>query len=153
MTLLSKLHDFRTADAFADIETPNAALLSDLLATACQRRNPMWQALQVARIKQLIAAQAWTDAALALTALQLPQWQIRRLAYDGGEWHCAVSRQCEMPEWLDQAVEAHHPDITLAILGALVEAAGNSAPTPLAGGQAMSGPAGHFEPVLADNFA
>lgn len=154
MTILSQTQQFQPADhAFADIEIPTAALLNDLLATACRHRHPMRQVLQVARIKQLIAAQAWTDAALALVALQLPQWQLRRLAYDGGEWHCALSRQREMPEWLDQAIAAHHPDMALAILGALVEAAATQAPTYLASVPASRGPAGDFEPMLSDNFA
>ena len=38
---------------------------------------------------------AWTDAALALIDLELPQWQFRRIAYDEGEWSCALSRERE----------------------------------------------------------
>src|SRR5262245_44795373 len=38
--------------------------------------------VQRARIERPIASQAWTDAALALVELELPQWQVRRLAYD-----------------------------------------------------------------------
>ena len=44
---------------------------------------------------------AWTDAALALMELELPLWQVRRIAYDEGEWHCALSRERELPDWLD----------------------------------------------------
>ncbi|MBV8917600.1 MAG: hypothetical protein JOZ76_05800, partial [Bradyrhizobium sp.] len=51
-----------------------------------------------------------------------PFCQIRRLAYDGGEWHCALSRQRELPDWLDQAVEASHADLILALLCAFVDA-------------------------------
>jgi hypothetical protein len=29
------------------------------------------------RVRQLIAAEAWTDAALALIELELPQWKLR----------------------------------------------------------------------------
>ena len=68
------------------------------------------------RIEQLIQSQAWTDAALALIELELPQWQLRRLVYDDGEWYCALSRQREMPDWLDQSVESHHADLARAIL-------------------------------------
>ena len=46
-----------------------------------------------ARIERLIQWSAWTDAALALIELDLPQWQLRRIAYDGGEWRCALSRE------------------------------------------------------------
>jgi hypothetical protein len=48
-------------------------------------------------------------------------WQIRRIAYDEGEWHCALSRERELPDWLDAAVEAHHADLPLALLSAFVE--------------------------------
>jgi len=30
----------------------------------------------------LIGSEAWTDSALALIDLELPQWQVRRIAYD-----------------------------------------------------------------------
>ena len=59
----------------------------------------------------------------------MPQWQVRRIAYDEGEWHCALSRQRELPDWLDQSVEAHHADLALAILSAFVEAQRISAPS------------------------
>ena len=73
------------------------------------------------RIETLIRLGAWTDAALALIELELPQWQVRRLAYGDGEWYCALSRERELPDWLDQSVEARHSDLELAILSALVE--------------------------------
>jgi len=41
---------------------------------------------------------------LALIDLELPPWQVRRIAYDEGEWHCALSRQRELPDWLDQSI-------------------------------------------------
>jgi hypothetical protein len=72
----------------------------------------------------LVDARAWTDAALALIELELPLWHIRRVTYDAGEWYCALSRQCELPDWLDQSIEARHQDLALAILTAFVEAQG-----------------------------
>ena len=66
---------------------------------------------------------AWTDAALALIELELPQWRVRRLAYDDGEWYCSLSRGRELPDWLDQPVEGRHADLALAILSAFVEGA------------------------------
>ena len=53
---------------------------------------------------------------------------MRRLAYDNGEWYCALSRERELPDWLDQSIEAHHADLALAILSAFVEARRVSAP-------------------------
>ena len=73
-------------------------------------------------LERLLESGAWTDAALALIDLELPQWQLRRIAYDEGEWHCALSRQRELPEWLDLAIEARHADLALAMLSAFVEA-------------------------------
>lgn len=153
MSLLSEQVNARAADqAFADAETPTTALFMELLADACRRVAPMRQVLPMARIKQMIAARAWTDAALALVALAAPQWQMRRLAYDDGEWHCALSRQRDMPDWLDQTVEAHHQSMPLAILCALAEATTGSAPSHLATVSASHGPGDGFEPMLCDNF-
>ena len=90
--------------------------------------HPLAKAAKTARIERLIQSGAWTDAALALIDLELPQWQIRRIAYDEGEWHCALSRQRELPDWLDQSVEARHADLALAILSAFVEVQRISAP-------------------------
>ena len=76
----------------------------------------------------MIQSGAWTDAALALIDLELPLWQVRRLAYDDGEWYCALSRERELPDWLDQSIEARHAELALAILCAFVEARRISAP-------------------------
>jgi len=74
------------------------------------------------RITQLLQAGGRIDAALELIALQLPRWHLRRIAYDDGEWHCALSQTREMPEWLDGCAEARHADLALAILHAAVQA-------------------------------
>jgi hypothetical protein len=70
---------------------------------------------------RLIDAEAWTDATLALLQLELPLWQVRRVAYDEGEWHCALSRERELPDWLDAGVEGRHGELALALLSAFVE--------------------------------
>ena len=77
----------------------------------------------------MIQSGAWTDAALALIDLELPQWQIRCLVYDEGEWHCALSRQRELPDWLDEPIEGRHADLAIAILSAFVEARRLNAPS------------------------
>ena len=61
----------------------------------------------------LAILQAWTDAALALIDLELPMWQLRRIAYHDGEWYCVLSRECELPDWLDRSIEARHADLAL----------------------------------------
>jgi hypothetical protein len=86
--------------------------------------------------------------------LELPQWQIRRLAYDDGEWHCALSRQRELPDWLDQPIETHHADLALAILSAFVEARHTSAPSSRTSVPAVPQDANPlYEPAYSDNFA
>ena len=146
-------HPDFTAQRFTELATPTTALFNELLAAACADGNPMRQAVPVACLKRLIAARAWTDAALALLALQRPNWQLRRLAYDDGEWHCALSRARAMPDWLDTPVEAHHPNMALAILGAVAAAVSETAPSRLAPVATSGlGDAG-FEPLLCENFA
>jgi hypothetical protein len=98
------------------------SLMTDVVVNACSRLALLRHSDRAATVERLIASGAWTDAALALIALELPQWQLRRLVYDDGEWHCSLSRQREMPDWLDQPVEAHHADMATAILRAFVGA-------------------------------
>jgi hypothetical protein len=109
---------------------------------------------KAARIERLIQSQAWTDATLALIDLELPQWQVRRLTYDDGEWHCALSHRRELPDWLDQSIETRHADLAMAILSAFVEARGasqsvdrTSVPAVTRNGNSL------YEPLCADNFA
>jgi hypothetical protein len=90
---------------------------------------------------------------VALIDLELPQWQVRRLAYDQGVWYCALSRQRELPDWLDQSIEAHHADLALAILGAFVEAQRVTAASSRTSVPAVSRDVNPlYEPVLCDNF-
>src|ERR1700712_2851302 len=129
MLHLSDHHDFDALnDRLRDADAVTAKLMSELVGTTCRRYPSVGQAAKTARIERLIGSQAWTDAALALIDLELPQWQVRRIAYDEGEWHCALSCQRELPEWMDQPVEARHADLSLALLSAFVEAKAVSTP-------------------------
>jgi hypothetical protein len=152
MSLNYQAHEFRPASEAIDATaTASAALFADALATADRSGNPMRRAPEVGRIRHLIACCAWTDAGLALLALNAPRWRLRRLVYDGGEWHCALSKNREMPEWLDADVETHHADMALAILGAVLQARNESVPLP----ETAMGPGtpdGSWEPALCDNF-
>jgi hypothetical protein len=105
-----------------DAGSVDAALVNEVIGTACRRYPSLGQSDKTTRLAQLIRCGAWTDAALALIDLELPFWQVRRLAYDDGEWYCALSRERELPDWLDQSIEARHADLSLAILSAFVEA-------------------------------
>jgi hypothetical protein len=132
----------------------DATLMSEIIDTACRRFPSSGQSEKTARIEQLIRSEAWTDAALELIDLELPLWQIRRLAYDEGEWYCALSRQRELPDWLDQSIEARHTDLSLAILSAFVEAQRVSAPAARPSVPATPREVRPFyEPVCSDNFS
>jgi hypothetical protein len=136
----------------ANAVTPE--LVAEIIDLACRRLPSLGQSDKTSRIERLIDARAWTDMALALIDVELPLWRIRRIAYDAGEWHCALSRQCGLPDWLDEAIECRHADLTLAILCALAEAeavvAASSRPSvPLS--PATAGPL--YDPLCSDNFA
>ncbi len=144
-TLAERLHNAAAA-------TP--ALIDDVIREACRRFPSQGQSARTERVQQLIELGAWTDAALALIDLELPQWRVRRLAYDSGEWHCALSRERELPDWLDDSVEGRHADLALAILSAFVEVRRNSPPShrpsvPAAGRNERP----RYEPVCCDSFA
>jgi hypothetical protein len=127
MTLLSAHRDPGALDVrLRRAHAVSPDLIADVVGATCRRYPSATETS--ARIERLIGSQAWTDAALALIDLELPQWQVRRIAYDEGEWHCALSRQRELPEWLDQSIEAHHEDLPLAILSAFVDARRAAAP-------------------------
>jgi hypothetical protein len=129
------------------------ALMREVIGAACRRFPSLGQSDKTARVEQLIRSRAWTDAALALIDLELPLWHIRRLAYDDGEWHCALSRERELPDWLDQSIETHHADLALAILGAFIEARRSSQGESRTSVPAVNRTALDFyEPLSADNF-
>ena len=141
-------------DRLRDACSVTAELLSDIIHASCRRFPSMDRNFKNARIERLIESEAWTDAALALIDLELPQWQIRRLAYDDGEWYCALSRQRELPDWLDQSIEARHADLALAILCAFVEArrigtSRSRTSVPAVPQEAIA----RYEPICSDNFA
>jgi hypothetical protein len=131
----------------------NAKLMTEVLDVACRRYPSLGQSEKTARLERLIQSGAWTDAALALIDLELPLWQVRRIAYDEGEWHCALSRERELPDWLDQSIEARHADLALAILSAFVEAQRASEPETRTSVPTVSRSMWEFyEPMPTDNF-
>jgi hypothetical protein len=154
MPLLSDYRDpSELSERLRNADAVTADLIADVIGATCRRFPSAGQTEKTARIERLIAAEAWMDAALALIDLELPQWQARRIAYDEGEWHCALSRQRELPEWLDQSIEVHHPDLPLAILSAFVEAQRISAPRSRTSVPTVPREVSAFyQPVCCDNF-
>jgi hypothetical protein len=155
MPLFSKHQDStELGDRLRDADAVTAEFLSDIISKTCRRFPSQGQSGKTARVERLIQSGAWTDAVLALIDLELPQWQIRRLAYDEGEWYCALSRERLLPDWLDQSVEAHHADLALAILSAFVEVQRISVPSSRTSVPAVTRDASPlYEPVCSDNFA
>ena len=93
MSLLSEHQNpAELGDRLRDADAVTAEFMSDIISQTCRRFPSLGQSGKTARVERLIQSGAWTDAALALIDLELPQWQVRRIAYDEGEWHCALSR-------------------------------------------------------------
>jgi hypothetical protein len=155
MPLLREHHDPRElADRLRDAHAVRAELMSKIVGKTCRRFPPIWPTEQTMRIERLIGSEAWTDAALALIDLELPQWQVRRIAYDDGEWYCALSRERELPDWLDQSIETRHADLALSILSAFVEARRVSTPSSGTSVPVVPRDANPlYEPACCDNFA
>jgi hypothetical protein len=144
----------KPSDRLRATRAPTTELMLDLIAETCRRFPSVGQTEKTSRIERLIRSGAWTDAALALIDLELPQWQVRRIAYDEGEWYCALSRERELPEWLDQSIEARHADLSLALLCAFVDAQRIATPSSRTSVPAVPHEASAFyEPVICDNFA
>jgi len=142
------------SDRLRDAHAMTGALLSEVITEACRRFPSAGQTDKSARIERLIGAGAWTDAALALIDLELRQWQVRRIAYDDGEWYCALSRERELPDWLDHSIEARHADLALAILSAFVDAQQAAAPSRRTSVPTVSrDPNPRYQPVCCDNFS
>ena len=142
------------SDRLRDSHAMTSELMSDIIRSACRRFPSTGQTAKTAHIERLIQSHAWTDAALALIDLELPQWQLRRVAYDQGEWYCALSRERELPDWLDQSIEACHVDLSLALLSAFIEAQRVSAPETRTSVPAVTRDANlRYVPVCSDNFS
>jgi len=141
-------------DSLSTAHAVTPKLMTEIVGAACRRFPSMGQAEKTARIERFIASEAWTDAALALIGLELPLWQVRRIAYDEGEWYCALSRERELPDWLDRSIEARHADLALAILSAFVEAQHIATPSSRPSVPAVSRDANPlYQPVCCDNFS
>jgi hypothetical protein len=154
MSLLAEFQNpAELGDRLRSADAVTAEFLSDIIRQTCRRFPSIGQSGKTARIGRLIESGAWTDAALALINLELPQWQLRRIAYDEGEWHCALSRERELPDWLDQSAEGRHADLALAILSAFVEARLASTPADRSSVPAVRSDASAlYQPLLSDNF-
>jgi len=154
MPLLSQHHAPRELNhRLRDANAVTAELILETIDETCRRFPSIGQTEKTARIERLIRTGGWTDAVLALIDLELPQWQVRRIAYDEGEWYCALSRERELPDWLDRSIEARHADLALAILSAFVDAQHIAAPSSRTSvPTAPTNASALYEPICCDNF-
>jgi hypothetical protein len=115
-------HDLRELEQrLHDARVITSDLMTDVITRSClrfQAQNPTAKA----KVLDLVALNAFADATLALIELELPQWKLRRLVHDDGEWHCSFSRELGVPIELDEMAEVSHEVLPLAMLGAFVEA-------------------------------
>jgi hypothetical protein len=129
-------------------------LLARVVDGACRRTGLRSDTVRSARISRLIAAQAWTETALALVELELPQWRLRRLLYEDGAWHCVLCRPWNVPAWLGDTAQACHECLPLAILSAFVEAVqvGEASAGQMRGSVPECHAAARGEILCCDNF-
>jgi hypothetical protein len=136
-------------------QCPTAELARAVLDLALPRIVGFDRHQKENHIRQLIASQAWTDSALALVALDR-SGVLRQVIHEDGEWRCILGAVWPVPAWLDDTIEFRHPELPLAILGALVGALQKKNAPPSA---ATSVPPSRGEPcdmtgyVGCDNFA
>jgi hypothetical protein len=57
-----------------------------------------------------------------------------------------------MPDWLDDAVEAHHADMAIAILDAFRSAVARRGASHLTAVPASASPRNDFTPMLCENY-
>jgi hypothetical protein len=95
------------------------ALFREVMEIASERLSILRRAGKTAHIERSLVAGACTEAALALLELEMPNWTIRRLVNEGGEWLCSLSRRPWVPTEFDDMVEARHAVLSLAVLRAL----------------------------------
>jgi hypothetical protein len=132
---------------------PGQNLFAKIVAGACTRIPVLSRSEKAGRIDRLIAAGAWTDAAFALIEPELPAWRLRRLVYEDGEWHCALSRQPNLPAMFDDTADASHELMPLAILRAFPQARRMAEITPQAILSVPQIQTGADIIICCDNFA
>jgi hypothetical protein len=117
------------ADEIRSAPAVTADFVSYVMDGTCRRLPALGRAEKAVRLNRLIEAGAWTEVALALIELELPQWTLRRLVHDDGEWLCSLSKQPNLPAEFDDTADARHENLALALLSALLEAQRQAADT------------------------
>lgn len=103
-----------------DLPQPFLSITARMLANGCARSPAVDRAGKIGHFAQLVEAGAWTDAALLLAELELPEWEVTCLAYENGRWICSLSKQADLG--IDATAHGCHALLPMAILLALIEA-------------------------------
>lgn len=140
----------RVDEALRRAPEPTPALFREVLRSAGARCAALRRAGKMLRLHRLIDAGALTDASLMLIELELPNWCVRRLVYEDGEWLCTLSRRPNLPLEIDDVAEATHGSITLAILRAVMAARRQTVASPAIEAAMRPMPEA---PICCDNFA
>ena len=128
-------------------------LIDSIIAEACPRAAGLRSRGQARALEAGLAADAWTDAALALIDLELPGWTMRRLVRDDGAWLCSLSRSPNLPIELDDCAEATHEVLSLAIIAAMLEARRAVAPATIRSTSVPTTLASNGQRMCCDNFS
>ena len=120
------MHDTeRDLDRLDEALRQAPALWADLfwdVTEHCTRLSSLRQSGKATALDDMIGAGAYTDAAITMIALEQPNWNVRSMVYENGEWLCSLSKHPRLPVVLDDPVEGSHPVLALAILRAFIAA-------------------------------
>lgn len=141
----------RLDEAIRFAAAPTPGLVDKIIAGACTRIPVLNRSGRVGGIARLMESGAWADAALVLIELELPDWKLRRLICEDGQWHCALSRHPNLPAALDDTADASHEVMPLAILSAFLQARRRTWPAVRSAVPAVEPAAADL--VCCDNFA
>ena len=132
------------------------AITPELMLAVMAQARPRFAAhgaAATAAVNRLIESRAFTDAALTMLGLELPQWRLRRIVHEDGAWHCSLSRLPHLPFGLGDIVEASHEVLALAIVIALLDARRAAAVTAVDRTAVPKVRAGSDAAACCDNFA
>jgi hypothetical protein len=99
----------------------NSDLFALVLAKVCPRLA-LCKPTMLKHLHRLLETGAYVDAVLTILEFELPSWKLHRLTFDAGEWHCWLSRTPWVPVEFDDAAQAQHECLPLAILSSFIEA-------------------------------
>jgi hypothetical protein len=99
---------------------PTRDLVEDILHHACPRLQGSLEPSDF--VMRLVEAEAWVELGLWLIGWELPEWDVHQLSRGDHAWNCSICVRGLAQNWLDDIADFQHGSLSLAILGALVDA-------------------------------